>query len=153
MSFGIGITIGCYWAIWKWALNFKVGPHQEYNIGWAEAVVVELSLHLIFSLDLISSASRCGFTFLVCSDNVGVVSVTNKGWSCSLKTNKILKHIYLLQAQHQIHLKSVHVTSHENISDALSCGTIKEFLTGFPGVNIWASVPLLSHLADKLISW
>jgi len=55
MSFGIGITIGCYWAIWKWALNFKVGLHQEYNIGWAEAVVVELSLHLTFSLDLISS--------------------------------------------------------------------------------------------------
>jgi hypothetical protein len=152
-SFGIGIAIGCYWAVWKWAPNFKVGPRQEYDIGWAEAVAVELGLRLAFSLDLISSASQRGFTFLVRSDNAGVVSVTNKGRSRSRETNKILKHIYLLQAQHQIRLKSVHVTSRENISDALSRGAIKEFLTGFPGVNIQASVPLPSHLADKLISW
>jgi hypothetical protein len=69
-----------------------------------------------------------------------------------LKTNKILNHVYLLQAQHQIHLKSVYVASHNNISDALSHGAIKEFLASFPNVNTQASIPLPSHLADKLVS-
>jgi hypothetical protein len=56
------------------------------------------------------------------SDNAGVVAVTNKGWSCSIETNKILKHIYLIQVLLLIRLKACHVPSWENVSDALSRG-------------------------------
>jgi len=152
-SFGVGITLGCHWAVWKWALGFKIGPLQDYDIGWAEAVAIELGLCLALDLGLLGKPSQCGHTFLVCSDNAGVVWVTNKGRLRSRETNKILKHVYLLQAQHQICLRSIHVSSHNNISDALSCGAVKEFLTGFPNINIQATIPLPSHLADKLISW
>ena len=150
-SFGIGIAIGCYWAVWKWAPGFKVGPRQDYDIGWAEAVAIELGLRLAISIDFLSKGKVKGHTFLVRSDNSGIVSLTNKGRSRSRETNKILKHIYLLQAQHQIRIKSVHVTSRDNISDALLHGAIKEFLSGFPSVNIQASIPLPSHLSNKLI--
>jgi hypothetical protein len=151
-SFGIGIAIGRYWAVWKWAPGFKVGPRQDYDIGWAEAVAVELGLRLAMSVNFLSNGKAKSHTFLVRSDNSGIVSVTNKGRSRSRETNKILKHIYLLQAQHQIRVKSVHVTSRDNISDALSRGAIKEFLSGFPSVNTQASIPLPSHLSDKLTS-
>jgi hypothetical protein len=93
-----------------------------------------------------------GHTFLVRSGNARVVFVTNKGRSRSCETNKILKHVYQLQAQHQVRLKSVHIASCDNILDALSRGAIKEFLTGFLSVNTQISVPLPEHLADKLIS-
>jgi hypothetical protein len=151
--FGIGIAIGSHWAVWKWAPGFRGSPLQDFDIGWAEAVAVELGLHLAIDLGLFTSTNQLGCTFLVHSDNTGIVSVTNKGRSRGRETNKILKHVYLLQAQHHIHLKSVHVMSRDNISDALSCGAIDEFLTGFPSINIQASIPLPSHLSDKLVLW
>ena len=151
-SFGIGIVLGCYWAVWKWAPSFKVGPKQEFDIGWAEAVAVELGLRLAINLEFPSCTNIAGHTFLVRSDNAGVVFVTNKGRSRSRETNKILKHLYLLQARHQIRLKSVHVASRDNIADVLSRGAITEFLTGFPAVDTQVSVPLPGHLADKLTS-
>jgi hypothetical protein len=43
-SFGIGIVLGHHWAVWSWAPGFMIGPHQCFNIGWAEAVAVELGL-------------------------------------------------------------------------------------------------------------
>ena len=151
-SFGIGIVLGRHWAVWKWAPGFKVGPRQEFNIGWAEAVAVELGLRLAISLNFLSSNCMAGHTFLVCSDNAGIVFVTNKGRSRSRETNMILKQVYLLQAQHRIRLKSMHVSSRENISDALSRGAVKEFLTGFPSVDTQISIPLPGHLSDKLVS-
>src|SRR5882762_2581556 len=121
-SFGVGIALGCHWAVWKWAPGFKIGPLQVYNIGWAEAVAIELGLRLALNLGLLGKPSQRGHTFLVRSDNAGVVLVTNKGRSRSRETNKILKHVYLLQAQFSIRLSAMHVISHENIADALSRG-------------------------------
>ena len=151
-SFGVGIALGSHWAVWKWAPGFIVGPRQTHDIGWAEAVAVELGLRLAIDLNLFSIPNRQGCNFLVRSDNAGIVAVTNKGRSRNRETNKILKHVYLLQAQHRIRLKTMHVTSCDNISDALSRGAINEFLTGFPSVNIHTSISLPDHLSDKLIS-
>ena len=150
--FSVGVAIGSHWVVWKWAPGFIVGPQQSYDIGWAEAVAVELGLCLTIGLDLFSATNHQGCSFLVHSDNAGIIAVTNKGWSCSRETNKILKHIYLLQAQHHIQLKSTHITSCNNISDALSHGAINDFLTGFPSINIHASIPLPDHLSGKMIS-
>lgn len=152
MSFGVGIALGSYWAVWKWAPGFVVGPQQAYDIGWAEAVMVEFGLHLSIDLNLFSITNCQGGSFLVHSDNAGIIAVANKGRSRSHETNKILKHIYLLQAQHHIQLKTTHVTSHDDISDGLSHGAIDKFLTSFPSVNIHTSILLPDHLSDKLIS-
>lgn len=45
-SFGIGVVIGKHWAAWKWRRNVQIGPGKKLNIGWAEAVAVELGLRL-----------------------------------------------------------------------------------------------------------
>jgi hypothetical protein len=152
-SFGIGVVLGSHLAVWRWAPSLKVGPHQEFDIGWAEAVAVKLGLRLALELGLFANPVHRGYTFLVLLDNTGIVAVTNKGRSCSRKTNKILKHaVYLLQAQHHIQLKTIHVASHNNILDALSWGSTNEFLTGFPSVNTHASILPPAHLLDKLIT-
>jgi len=43
-SFGIGVVIDSYWAVWHWCPGFAVGPGREFDIGWAEAIAVELGL-------------------------------------------------------------------------------------------------------------
>jgi hypothetical protein len=146
------VIIGSYWAVWKGATSFKVGPQQDFDIGWAEAVAVELGLQLTLSLGIVGNGKLGGHTLLVWSDNAGIIAVTNKGRSGSRETNKILKHVYVLQAQNHLCLKATHIASHLNISNALSQGVIKEFLKGFPSVNIQASVHLPDHLSDKLTS-
>jgi hypothetical protein len=100
--FRIGIIIGSYWAVWKWAPSFKVGPWQDFDIGWAEAIAVELGLQLALSLSIVGNGKLGGHTLLVQSDNAGIIAVTNKGWSHSHKTNRILKHVYALQAQNHL---------------------------------------------------
>ena len=54
-SFGIGLALGSHWAMWKWSPDFKVGPHQEFDIGWAEAVAVELGLWLALNIGLLGN--------------------------------------------------------------------------------------------------
>ena len=82
--------------------------------------------------------------FLVHSNSLGVVTVTNKGCSHSRETNQ-LKHIYSLQAHHYIH-----VLSCDNIVNALSRGDIAGILHGFPSAHSHISILLPTHLSDKL---
>ncbi|KAJ3766008.1 hypothetical protein FB446DRAFT_605439, partial [Lentinula raphanica] len=62
------------------------------------------------------------------SDNSGIVQVVNKGRSRSKETNKILKHLYRLQARQGIRLVTEYVSTRDNVSDALSRGDIPRFL-------------------------
>ncbi|KAF8579964.1 hypothetical protein K439DRAFT_1235906, partial [Ramaria rubella] len=94
------------------------------NIDWAEAVAVELGLRMAANLGLLCPRADNWSTFLVHSDNAGIVTVTNKGRSCSHETNQILKHIFALQARHRIRIITSHVSTRDNISDALSCGDL-----------------------------
>ena len=147
-SFGIGVTIGSFWSVWTWAPGLKVGPHQHFDIGWAEAVAVELALRLAIQQQLLSSG-----TFLVRSDNMGVVGALNKGRSKSHETNTILKQVYLLQAERGIRLQTIHVPSRDNVVDALSRGDVVGFLRGFPKATTQINVPLPTHLEHWLRSW
>ena len=104
-SFGISIVISGYWAVWKWSPGFWVGPKLTFNISWAEVVVVELGFHLAIHLSLFDTPDQSLHVFFIHSNNLGVVIVMNKGQSCSKEMNQILKHIYLLQAHHCIHLQ------------------------------------------------
>ncbi|KAI6011469.1 hypothetical protein BKA83DRAFT_4006212, partial [Pisolithus microcarpus] len=51
-SFGIEVVIGMHWAFWKWKLGFRVGPGHSYDIGWAEALTVELGLWMAMHMEL-----------------------------------------------------------------------------------------------------
>jgi hypothetical protein len=56
-SFGISIVIQGHWAIWWWAPHFKVGLSHAFDIGWAEAVAVELGLRAALHLGIFVSSS------------------------------------------------------------------------------------------------
>jgi hypothetical protein len=147
-SFGIGVVLGEFFAVWKYAPGFQVGTKKAFDIGWAEAVAVELRLHLAIQFQLLR-----GSNILVHSDNSGIVAVVNKGQSRSLETNKILKHVYLLQVKANIWLHTMYISSRNNISDTLSRGQVSEFLQGFPLARIQVVIPLPEHLVNKLIPW
>ncbi|TFY61177.1 hypothetical protein EVJ58_g4674 [Rhodofomes roseus] len=68
-SFGIGVVVGGYWAVWQWADGVKVGPHQSLDIGWAEAVAVELGLLVAIESGLIHSLPSHARRLRVRSDN------------------------------------------------------------------------------------
>ena len=71
--FGIGVVIGTFWAVWKWAPCFFVGPGCDFDIGWAEAVAIELGLCLALDTKLIGPSSSIIRPTLVRSDNQGVL--------------------------------------------------------------------------------
>jgi hypothetical protein len=152
-SFGIGVVVNRHWAVWEWAPGFRVGAELEHDIGWAEAVAIELGLRLVIHLGLFEGRPHHERTFLVRSDNAGVVAVTNKGWLRSRTTNQTLKHVYLLQVQSGAHVRAIHVAGRENVSDALSRGDVNGFLKGFPSATTKVSLPLPKHLSDKLFAW
>lgn len=151
-SFGIGVTVGSFWGVWQWQSGFRVGPGQAFDIGWAEAVAVELGLLMAFHHGLITSRPAHTAHFLVRSDNEGVVAVIKKGRSRSRTTNEVLQRIYLTLADLHIHLSPLYVPSRDNVTDALSRGNISAFLAAFPFATVRSGLPLPSHLADKLCS-
>lgn len=151
-SFGIGIAVGKYWAAWKWAPGFRVGPGLPHDIGWAEATAVELGLRLIVQYNLLAAVPPGASNLLVRSDNNGVVAVVNKGRSRSKATNTILKSIFAVLAPRGLRLTAEYVTSRDNVTDALSRGDIDRFRRGFPVASTQALLLLPSHLEEKLVS-
>jgi hypothetical protein len=106
-SFEIGVVICYFWAVWHWAPGFLVGPHCAFNIGWAEAMAMELELRLALHQGLLAAEGPHNQSFLVCSDNAVIVAVTIKGHSCSTATNAVLKQIFALQAQHSVRTQNM----------------------------------------------
>ncbi len=149
-SFGVGVVVGKFWAAWQWAAHVKIGPGKDFDIGWGEAVAVELGLRLVLHQGLGSLGAPSCANLLVRSDNSGVVAVINKGRSRNENTNATLKELHLLLARNGMSLTAQHVTSEENIADALSRGDLKAFSQRFPTATVRLTFPLPAHLADKL---
>ena len=152
-SFGIGLTVGSFWGVWKWAPGFRVGPRQSHDIGWAEATAVELGLRMLLHHGLQQALPPSTSRILVRSDNEGVVQVLNKGRSRSDRTNAVLMEIYCLLASNNLSIRAVHVSSDSNITDALSRGDTQGFLAAVPTATTRSGMPMPTHLVDKLISW
>jgi hypothetical protein len=53
-SFGIGITVGSFWAVWRWADGISVGPKCRFNIRWANSVAVELALQVAIVKEILA---------------------------------------------------------------------------------------------------
>lgn len=151
-SFGIGVCIGSFYGVWPWAPGFIVGPRRSHDIGWAEAVAVDLGLCMAMHHGLLINLPRDRACLLVRSDNTGVVAVVNKGRSRNENTNEVLKHIYTNLASLRLRLVATFIPSRENITDALSRGDVPSFLHGFPSAATPSSLPLPAYLTGKLMS-
>jgi hypothetical protein len=150
-SFGVGVVVGEFWGVWKWADGFQVGPRREYDIGWAEAVAVELGLQMLHHHEIMTHLVPPSTSVLVRSDNAGVVAVTNSGRSRSRATNEVLKVIYQSLAGSGLSLVAQHIPGVINISDPLSRGDIRGFLAAFPAAQTRTSIVLPPRLSSKLI--
>jgi hypothetical protein len=128
--------------------GFHPGPSSGFNIGWAEAVAIELGVHLLIHLGWhrVPNQRR----FLVRSDNEGVVEIVRKGRCRTKESNDVLKQIYQLLAGAGISLKTEHVRSRDNVSDALSRGDVTSFLKGFPMASVKVGLDPPSHLQSRL---
>lgn len=144
-SFGIGVVVGNHWANWKWAPGVKVGPKQQYDIGWAEAVAVELGLLMLLTLGQAGPG-----LFLVRSDNEGVVMALNKGRSRSISTNEALQRMHTTLAIQGMRLRAIYVTSQDNIADPLSRGDISAFRQRCPTISSHLHLPPPLHLSHLL---
>jgi len=151
-SFGVGIVIGKFWAAWRWAPDFQPGPGSEFNIGWAEAIAIELGLLMLLHLGTRINRRPGHNHILVRSDNAGVVDTLKKGRSRSAETNRSLKRIHILLATSDLVLHGKHVASRENVSDALSRGDITGFLTGYPAASEKVTLDPPPSLSKKLRS-
>ena len=152
-SFGIGVVVGSFWAVWRYAPGVTVGPRRRFDIGWAEAVAVELGLHLATHHALLEQRSPHTSRILVRSDNSGVVHAVNRGRSRSAETNSVLRRTYLQLADAGISLVAKHVASEENIADPLSRGDVAGFLCRFPAATTRSDCSLPPSLCHLLRSW
>lgn len=152
-SFGIGVTVGSYWGVWSWAPGFKVGPKQSHDIGWAEAVTVEMGLQMALHHGVVQSRPANRSHILVRSDNSGVVIVIKKGRSRSRETNTVLQRLYLSLADNAIYLSPHYVASRDNVTDALSRGDIPAFLAAFPSATKRSDLPIPTHLTAQLVAF
>jgi hypothetical protein len=148
-SFGVGVVVGAFWGVWEWNPGFSVGPGKEHDIGWAEAVAIELGLRMALHHNLLSQLPS-STPVLVRSDNAGVVAVVNKGRSRSRTTNDVLKRTYHILALTGRHLAAEHVAGVLNVSGPLSRGDIAGFLQLFPAAQTRTSTPLPEQLSLKL---
>lgn len=152
-SFGVGVVVGRYWGIWRYAPSVTVGPKQMFDIGWAEAIAVEIGFIMAGHHGLLAQIPQNQPRVLVRSDNNGVVHPINRGRTRSQHTNEVLKRLYLAMAKHRVVLEATYVTSRSNIADALSRGDITAFLAGFPGGAERTDCLLPQHLAHLLQPW
>ncbi|KIP03136.1 hypothetical protein PHLGIDRAFT_78047, partial [Phlebiopsis gigantea 11061_1 CR5-6] len=152
-SFGIGVVVGAFWGVWAWAPGFEVGPGCRHDIGWAEAVAVELGLALVAHHQLLDACLPSQRHLLVRSDNSGVVAVVNSGRSRNQNTNQVLKRVFLRCASLGISLHTEYVPSRDNVTDPLSRGDISSFLLHFPSAKVRSEWVLPPHLRSCLIPW
>jgi hypothetical protein len=150
-SFGVGVVVGGFWGVWKYAPGVAVGPGQAFDIGWAEAVAVEVGLGIASAEGVLAGSAPEHARFLVRSDNTGVAAVVNKGRSRSANTNAVLKRVYRALAAEGVSLHAEYVASRDNIADALSRGDIPGFLAGFPAAVRRAEFTLPPTLSPYLV--
>lgn len=150
-SFGIGVVVGHFWGAWAWAHGIQVGPGQQFDIGWAEAVAVEMGLCMVIHHQINLTLPRTVSTLLVRFDNMGIVHVVSKGRSRSANTNNVLREIFMLLATNTLLLHTEYVESKHNVADPLSRGDIAGFLKNFPEATTKSSCSLPPHLQTLLL--
>jgi hypothetical protein len=65
-SWGIGVVIDNQWDAWHWKAHWHF---EGRNIGWAEAIAIELVMHILFERGLSDAV------VLIHGDNQGVIGL------------------------------------------------------------------------------
>ena len=111
-STGLGVILGNRWRAWRllpgWNQNGK-------DIGWAEAVTMELLVRTILQL-----GSPPGIKIF--GDNTGVVEGWWTGWSRNSETNRVFRRIHEILDENDVILTTRYVNTACNPADGPSRG-------------------------------
>ncbi|SJL14075.1 uncharacterized protein ARMOST_17530 [Armillaria ostoyae] len=111
----IGIVVDGSWDAWRLIPGWK---DQGRNIGWLEALAVELVIYAVMERG-IQDAS-----IIVHSDNQGVIGSFDKGRSRSFSMNLAIQRCSAVLAEKNIHLSLTYVASAANPADPISRGDL-----------------------------
>jgi hypothetical protein len=131
-SYSIGIMIEKHYDSLKFADGWHTAQDTQHDIGWAEALALELLITFLFESRPLYNAH-----LLVHTDNTGVIGAWNKCSSCNKGTNTIIGHILRILLHNQCFLSLAYIESTANLADAPSRGATAPGLTrkafkGFP---------------------
>ena len=113
-SVGIGIVIGQRWRAWRLLPGWKAAGR---DIGWAEAVGMELLVHTILQEQ---EGPLPGIK--VYGDNTGVIEGWWSGKSRNPETNRVFKRLHRLLEEHDSFLATEYVNTNQNPADGPSRG-------------------------------
>lgn len=118
--FGISLVIDGTWDHWRLIPGWK---SDRRDIGWAEMVAEELGLLAVIESGLSNA------TFVLKSDNQGMIGALQRGQSRNGQQNEVLQRITALLLEHNLWITSEYVPSEANTSDEPSCGVAPEGTT------------------------
>ena len=124
---GIGVVIRDRWRAWTLAPEWK---GDDKDIGWAEAVGMELLIRIILR------DAPPGTRFKIYGDNKGVVEGWWSGRSRNEQVNEIFKRIHLLLSLHRCQVYTRYVPSASNPADGPSRGIFPSFDKLLPTINL-----------------
>ena len=111
-TIGIGIVIGNKWRAWRLLPGWKGGGR---DIGWAEAVGMELLVRITLTLGSFPGIQIHG-------DNTGVIEGWWTGRSRNVETNRCFRRVHELLETHDTVLTTRYVNTHRNPADGPSRG-------------------------------
>jgi hypothetical protein len=116
-SYGIGVTIGRYWAQFQLTNQWNHGPEPRRDIAWLETVAIRLGLIALNQLKI-----RPGKTLIVWTDNTSTESVIQKRKAKNPSVNEEWKMIQKILVDMEVDIVARRVKSEDNVADALSRG-------------------------------
>ena len=125
--------------------NFPIFPvdsgwHSPVrDIGWAEAVVIEMAVMWLTMSSLHDSSIK------VNCDNTSVISSFWKGHSHDSERNKSLIHVTTILPMSNLTINPYYIHSAQNKADSLSCG-----LAGADELHLVPHMPILEPLCAFL---
>ena len=124
---GIGVVIRDRWRAW----SLKPGWNQDQrDIGWAEAVGMELLVRIILR------NAPSGTRFKVYGDNRGVVKGWWSGRSRNSQVNEVFKRIHFLLGTHGCMVYTKYVQSASNPADGPSRGIFPDMSKLLPKIDL-----------------
>ncbi|PPQ76790.1 hypothetical protein CVT26_001757 [Gymnopilus dilepis] len=115
-SWGIGLVVGERWAAWHCIKGWK---SDGRDIGWAEAVAIELAVLWLTVNPLYHDAQ-----ILIRGDNTAVIDAYRKGRSTNKQRNLVIRRIAGHLAAVNMSIVPFHVCSEDNRADPISRGNL-----------------------------
>lgn len=126
-DWGIGIVLESRWNAWTLVQGWK---GSSRDIGWLEAIAVELAVRTLFDQGLSNS------TIIIHSDNQGVIGAFRHGRSRNFHVNLCIRRVEALaMASNVLHLLT-YTESAKNKADPISRGEIGSLSSRLPSPEL-----------------